>query len=119
MSTIFAFNGKRYITATLKAIANQGALLEIPTELLVQAPGVDIRHEIPIVTQCDGKYIVLAGEIPAKSEHTSIRLLSKIILKKAQQPPAVAVRQFTDQAPTRARTGWAYPSGTGYAAGNY
>ena len=110
MAANFIYNGKHYVSATLLAIANQGALLEMPVDRLVMHDGLKLDHPIPVVVAWENKFVVLAGTIPADTQGSiPVRLLSKIILKKAQVPPKVVQRPYVDHmAPQR---GWGNPTG--------
>jgi hypothetical protein len=62
-----------------------------------------VNHPILVVTQSGTKYAILLGRIDPKKPEQSVRMLSKVVLKKALyeavNPPPEAVRHYTDNTP--------------------
>ena len=91
----FAYNGKTYITKTLLLLETQGIALKVPVEKLKIINKID--NDVLIVVANGDGYDVLAGRlamIPNSTivcENQKVRMLSKVVLKKALKPLPIPI----------------------------
>lgn len=94
--------GKDYAIKTLKGLTSQGIRLKIPNEDLIPH-STKIDHPELVVTPVGDKYAILLGDIKSAEQVQTVRMLSKMLLKKALwevvNPPPEARRTYTDATP--------------------
>ena len=93
------YQGKVYSIKTLKGLTTQGIRLRIPNEDLVSKSDA-VEWTDLVVTPIGEQYAILLGKIDPTKPVQVVRMLSKVVLKKALYdsvyPPPVAQRTYSD-----------------------
>ena len=100
------YQGKVYSKKTLKCLTTQGIRLVIANEDLVSTSDYVEWTDI-VVTPQGQHYAILLGKIDLTKPEQVVRMISKVVLKKALYdsvyPPPVAQRNYSDATPSEQR----------------
>ena len=100
------YQSKIYAKKTLKGLTTQGIRLLIKNEDLVSTSEYVDWTDL-VVTPLGEKYAILLGKIDPTKPEQVVRMLSKVVLKKALYdsvyPPPVAQRTYSDRYPQDTR----------------
>ena len=120
--TEIKFQGKRYVTRVLKGLTTQGIKINVETSKLINNSEVE-EHDTIVVTPHGDNYVVLLGKTNPDKPEQSVRMLSKLLLKKALyelvNPPVQADPSRIEANRANYPNGGSYPPRRSYDTHNH